>query len=153
MKNNLNLKSINKVELLSFPSFSDHNGVLTVLDNIDLIPFKVARFFTVSAEKKAIRGQHAHKECSQLLISVSGSIEVICDDGYKKSKYLLDASNLGLLIPPGVWAQETYLKENTILMALCDLPYDADDYIFDIEQLRQLKQQNNKITKLNNNDK
>ena len=52
MKNNLNLKSINKVELLSFPSFSDHNGVLTVLDNIDLIPFKVARFFTVSAEKK-----------------------------------------------------------------------------------------------------
>ena len=59
MKNNLNLKSIDKVELLSFPSFSDHNGVLTVLDNIDLIPFKVARFFTVSAEKKAIRGQHA----------------------------------------------------------------------------------------------
>ena len=56
----------------------------------------------------------------------------------------MDVSNLGLVIRPGIWAQETYLKENTILMVLCDLPYDADDYIFDIEQLKQLKQQNNK---------
>ena len=56
----------------------------------------------------------------------------------------MDVSNLGLVIPPGIWAQETYLKENTILVVLCDLPYDADDYIFDIEQLKQLKQQNNK---------
>jgi hypothetical protein len=70
MKNNLNHQSIDKIELLTFPSFSDHSGVLTVLDNIDLIPFKVSRFFTVSAEKKTIRGKHAHKECSQLLISV-----------------------------------------------------------------------------------
>jgi len=143
MKSYRNLASINEIKLLTFPSFVDQNGILTVLDNIELVPFKICRIFTVSAEKDSIRGRHAHKECTQLLICVSGSIEVLCDDGFNKSKYILDSANLGLIIPPGVWAQEIYLEDNTVLMALCDLPYDADDYISDTEQLIKLKQDNN----------
>jgi dTDP-4-dehydrorhamnose 3,5-epimerase-like enzyme len=143
MKSYRNLASINEIKLLNFPSFAGQNGILTVLDNIELVPFKICRIFTVSAEKDSIRGRHAHKECTQLLICVSGSIEVLCDDGFSQSKYVLDSANLGLMVPPGVWAQEIYLKDNTVLMALCDLPYDADDYINDIEQLIKLKQNNN----------
>jgi hypothetical protein len=77
-------------------------------------------------------------------MSVSGGIEVVYDDGFNKSKYLLDGSHLGLLIPPGIWAQETYLKENTILLVRFDLKYNFNDYIFNIERLKQLKQQNDK---------
>jgi dTDP-4-dehydrorhamnose 3,5-epimerase-like enzyme len=143
MKNKLTLNSIDEVKLISLQNFLDDNGMLSVLDNIDLIPFKVLRFFTVSAEKEAIRGQHAHKQCSQLLICVSGSIEVLCDDGVNKSRFILDNSGVGLLIPTGVWAQEKYLNDNTVLIALCDLPYDANDYIYDVQQLKKLKQENN----------
>ena len=143
MKSYRNLASIDAIKLLNLPSYPDQNGILTVLDNIELIPFKICRVFTISAEKNSIRGRHAHKTCSQLLISVCGDIEVFCDDGCKKSKYVLDRANLGLFIPPGIWAQETYKKDDSILMVLCDLPYDIDDYINNIEHLRTLKQDNN----------
>ena len=59
------------------------------------------------------------------------------------SRFILDNSGVGLLIPTGVWAQEKYLNDNTVLIALCDLPYDANDYIYDVQQLKKLKQENN----------
>jgi hypothetical protein len=92
-------------------------------------PFAVARVFTVSALANAVRGDHAHKRCAQFLISAAGRIRVECYDGVARQSFLLDAPNKGLLVPPGIFATETYLDEGSLLMVLCDQPYDETDYL------------------------
>ena len=62
----------------------------------DIIPFNVSRVFTVRASKGSVRGQHAHRHCSQLLICTNGGIEVKCDDGRTTEKYVLDKANFAI---------------------------------------------------------
>ena len=72
---------------------------------------------------------HAHRECTQLLVCNNGSVEVVCDNGIEVCQYTLDKPSLGLLISPGIWAQQKYIEENTILTVLCNQTYSESDYI------------------------
>jgi dTDP-4-dehydrorhamnose 3,5-epimerase-like enzyme len=118
------------VKLIEFPFFEENDGNLTVFEEgAYSIPFLIKRVFHVSSRKGSVRGNHAHIKCSQLLICSSGAIEVKCDDFFSKKNYILDRPNLGLLLLPGVWANETYLKDNTNLTVICDRLYEKDDYI------------------------
>jgi dTDP-4-dehydrorhamnose 3,5-epimerase-like enzyme len=118
------------VKLIEFPFFEEDDGNLTVFEEgASSIPFLFKRVFHVSSRKGSVRGNHAHIKCSQLLICTSGAIEVKCDDFFTKKIYKLDRPSIGLLILPGVWANETYLKDNTNLTVICDRLYEKDDYI------------------------
>ena len=119
------------VKIVHFPSFSEENGVVYVFEGEQHVPFEIRRVFTVTARKGDIRGDHAHKTCAQLLVSVSGQIRVICDRGGEKSSHMLDNMNIGLLVPAGVWATQEYTDDDAVLMVLCDHPYEAADYIRD----------------------
>ena len=116
------------VKLIEFPYFNESNGDLVVVEG-DIIPFNVSRVFTVRASKGSVRGEHAHRHCSQLLICTNGAIEVKCDDNRITDTYVLDKANFGLFIPPGIWGYQKYIEENTTLTVLCDLPYEEADYI------------------------
>ena len=116
------------VKLIEFPYFKESNGDLVVVEG-DIIPFNVSRVFTVRASKGSVRGEHAHRHCSQLLICTNGAIEVKCDDNRITETYVLDKANFGLFIPPGIWGYQKYIEENTTLTVLCDLPYEEADYI------------------------
>ena len=119
---------LEKVKILNLPHFLEENGDLIVMENNTNIPFKILRVFVVRAPKNALRGQHAHLRCTQFLTCPSGSVKVLCDDGLNKKTFILDHPNIGLLIPPGIWAQQDYLTENSILTVLCDRVYEASDY-------------------------
>jgi dTDP-4-dehydrorhamnose 3,5-epimerase-like enzyme len=121
--------TVNTIQLIQFPYFKDTNGVLSVYESFDRVPFDIKRVFTVSAKAFDIRGEHAHKKCIQLLICIQGKIKVSCDDGTQVSNYTLTRESAGLLVPPGVWAKEEYLIDDSILMVLCDRGYEQDDYI------------------------
>jgi WxcM-like, C-terminal. len=84
-----------------------------------------------------IRGDHAHKQCSQLLVCVSGQIRVVCDDGLVETYHLLDSMNCGLLVPPCIWAKEEYVTDGAVLMVLCDRNYEEDDYIRDYNDFKK----------------
>jgi dTDP-4-dehydrorhamnose 3,5-epimerase-like enzyme len=84
-----------------------------------------------------IRGNHAHKQCLQLLICVSGQIRVSCDDGSFVIHHLLDSMNCGLLVPPGIWAREEYMTDGAVLMVLCDRSYEEGDYIRDYNDFKK----------------
>ena len=114
---------------ISFKKYEDPNGVLCVYEGGQQVPFNILRVFTVSAKLGDTRGDHAHKQCTQLLICVSGKIRVSCDDGAVVTSHLLNNMGAGLLVPPGIWAKEEYVEDNTILMVLCDRGYEVDDYI------------------------
>lgn len=114
------------------------DGELSVLEGADL-PFEIARLFFVRANAGARRGMHAHKRCSQFMICASGAIEVVCDDGEKKRSLLLDRPNLGLLVPPSIWATEIYREPGSVLVVACDRPYEEEDYIRDYDVFRRYR--------------
>ena len=120
------------VKLLEFPIFEEDSGELVVFEeSIAAIPFLIKRIFNVRSEKDSVRGKHAHRLCSQILICSNGSIQVTCDDSTNKEIYILDKPNYGLLVSPGIWAEQKYIKQNTSMTVICDRLYEAEDYISD----------------------
>ena len=85
------------VKLIEFPYLKENNGDLVVVEG-EIIPFSIKRVFNVRQQKGDIRGRHAHRHCSQLLICTNGAVEVKCDDSSTNELYVLDKPNLGLLI-------------------------------------------------------
>ena len=112
-----------------FDTFEASNGVLCVYESGKCVPFDVQRVFTIRAKSGQDRGDHAHKRCTQLLVCLAGKVLVCCDNGQSVQEYLLDNMAAALLIPPGVWARQKYLDDDTILMVLCDRWFEAEDYI------------------------
>ena len=113
----------------------DMRGTLVAGEVGDAIPFEVQRFFTVfEVPGPEVRGEHAHKECQQLLIAAAGSLEVICDDGVRSVAYRLDGPGIGLYIPPMVWGVQHRYSTSAVLLVLASMPYDPDDYIRDYQE-------------------
>ena len=106
-------------------------GQLTVVEGKDQVPFRIERIFTLRAPLDTIRGGHAHRRCSQFMMCPHGMIEVICEDGIERKSFLLDRGNVALLVPPSVWASEIFRHDNSLLLVVCDRPYEAEDYIRD----------------------
>lgn len=129
-----------KPALIQFPTFAEENGTLAVFETGKAVPFIVRRVFTVSASLGDIRGQHAHKKCAQLLVCVAGRVRVSCTDGEHTSDFVLDSMGVGLLVPPGIWAEQQYDSGEAVLMVLCDHQYDPDDYIRDYAEFIGFKQ-------------
>jgi dTDP-4-dehydrorhamnose 3,5-epimerase-like enzyme len=122
------------VKFIEFPIFREDNGVLSVFEyGHQFVPFSIKRIFNVKSEKGSIRGKHAHRLCSQLLICSNGSIEVLCDDSVNQNVFMLDKPNYGLLVPPGIWAEEKYIEDNSTMTVICDRIYEAKDYISDYQ--------------------
>ena len=125
------------VKLLEFPIFEEDSGELVVFEeNIAVIPFLIKRIFNVRSEKDSVRGKHAHRLCSQILICSNGYIEVTCDDWTNKEIYILNKPNYGLLVSPGIWTELKYIKQNTSMTVICDRLYEAEDYISDYADFR-----------------
>lgn len=127
---------VSDVKFLNLPYFPEDNGALVVMEAYTHVPFKIERVFVAQAPAGAVRGQHAHKACTQFLTCPVGSIEVICDDGVSHATFILDRPDIGLLLPPSIWAQETYHGTGSVLVVLCDRPYESDDYIRDYGEFK-----------------
>lgn len=113
-----------------FPMHTDTRGKLTAGEFPRDIPFNPLRYFIVNeVPTDEVRGEHAHLLCKQFLICVSGSCEVITDNGHAKSVTVLDRPNKGLLIPELIWGiQHKYANGGTLLVFASE-HYDAGDYI------------------------
>ena len=122
---------------IKFPQFLDNNGELCVYESEKAVPFAIQRVFTVTAMMGDPRGDHAHKQCLQILVCVSGKIRVTLDDGVNADSQILEGNSHGLLVPAGIWAKQEYLTDNAVLMVLCDCGYEEEDYIRDYEEFRK----------------
>mgnify|MGYP006091478021 CR=1 FL=1 len=128
------------VKFINFSLFEEDNGDLSVFEeNTSAIPFPIKRIFNVRSEKGSIRGKHAHRLCSQILICSNGSIEVMCDNSVIQETYILDKPNYGLLVSPGIWAEQKYLINNSSMTVICDRLYEAEDYIVDYGDFKIFK--------------
>lgn len=114
---------------------SDRKGNITVIENGQDLPFDVNRvYYLYDVPGGESRGAHAHKECHQFLVAASGSFEVALDDGNYKRQVSLNRANVGLHIPPRVWASELNFSSGAICLVLASHPYDETDYIRDYNE-------------------
>jgi len=122
---------VNGVYVQRFPEFVDLRGTLTAGElPSDGIPFTPRRWFLVyDVPSREVRGEHAHRECHQFLICVSGRVNVAVDDGTRRGEILLDGPTVGIYVPPLVWASQFRYEEDAVLLVLASQPYDPGDYI------------------------
>lgn len=126
------------VSLHRFRTVADLRGNLTAGEFNPEIPFKPLRFFLVyDVPTIETRGEHAHRECHQLLIALKGSVRVVADDGENRQEFLLNANNLGLHLPPMVWGIQYQYSPDAVLLVFASHYYDPDDYIRDYTEFQQ----------------
>jgi len=125
------LFDLRDVRTFDLPRHARNDGEVVIAESGDSVPFAIARVFTVTAPREAERGKHAHRLCSQFMICVHGTVDVVCDDGGNRRSFALDRSNLALLVPPTIWSTLTYRYANSVVAVLCDRPYEKDDYVRD----------------------
>lgn len=132
---NLHPSSVWLVRSLQMPLVEDLRGFLTAGEVPAQIPFVPRRYFVVfNVPSSRIRGEHAHRECEQLLVCVHGSVKVMVDDGWRREQYRLDAPNKALYVPPMVWASQFSYSSDAVLFVLASHTYDAGDYIRDYDE-------------------
>lgn len=127
--------------LIVLPEHEDMRGSLSVLEMPDSLPFAVRRVFMVyDVPSEEVRGEHAHRECHQLLICLSGTVHVVADDGLQRTEVKLDRPSLGLHLAPMTWGVQYRYSPDARLLVLASHEYDAGDYIRSYEEFLGLCQ-------------
>jgi UDP-2-acetamido-3-amino-2,3-dideoxy-glucuronate N-acetyltransferase len=122
------------------PLIRDLRGNLTARELGKGLPFLPKRYFIITGvPSKEVRGEHAHKECHQLLVSINGSVSCLVDDGTNRAEYSLDTPEKALHIPPMIWGTQYKYSSDCVLLVLASHEYDPDDYIREYDVFLNLK--------------
>lgn len=126
------------IQLIEIPKIEDPRGNLAVIEK-DVIPYDVRRtYYLFDVPSGAYRGGHAHKECLELLIAVSGSFEVVLDNGKEKQHVMLNNPTKGLLIPINMWRELENFSSGAVCLVLASHTFDEGDYIRDYDTFKAL---------------
>lgn len=125
--------------LIEIPRITDPRGNLAVIEK-EVLPYAIKRvYYLHDVPSGAYRGGHAHKECKELLIAVSGSFEVVLDNGKEKERVMLNKPNQGLLIDVNIWRELENFSSGAVCLVLASHEYDEDDYIRNYETYKSLE--------------
>jgi uncharacterized RmlC-like cupin family protein len=126
--------------LITLEKVKNRAGNLSPVEGLKDIPFEIKRvFYIYDIPGGESRGAHAHKECHQLLFAVSGSFDVVVQDGLNHRRITLNRPNIGLYIPPKIWAAETNFSSGAICLVITSHDYNENDYIRNYEEYLLLK--------------
>lgn len=128
--------------LVSLPKISDVRGNLSFAEEKNHIPFKIERAFWIyDVPGGEERGGHAYKNTEEFIVALSGSFDVVIDDGKGDVQtFQLNRSYYGLYVPKMMWRRMTNFSTNSVAMVLASTPYNADDYVRDYEAFKAMKQ-------------
>ncbi len=126
------------VKLVEFPKILDARGNLSFIENGDHVPFKIRRVYWIYDVPGGVhRGAHAYRENQELVVALSGSFDVVVDDGKEQKSFHLNRSYYGLYLPKYTWRVMENFSTNSLALVLSSTDYDTDDYIFDYEQFKK----------------
>ena len=132
--NNCYNKNVMEIKIINLPKFEDVRGNLSFVEEENHIPFKIERAYWIyDVPGGQVRGGHAFKEQREFIIALSGSFDVVVDNGSYKQSFSLNRSYYGLYLPCGLWRQMENFSTNALAVVLSSTQYDESDYIRDYE--------------------
>lgn len=127
-------------KIINLPKILDARGNLSFIEEDRHIPFSIKRSYWIydvpGGEK---RGGHAYKENQEFMVALSGSFDVVLDDGTNRKVFHLNRSYYGLYIPKGIWRQMENFSTNSLALVLASIPYSPSDYIYDYNIFKKQK--------------
>lgn len=127
------------VRVVDLQAIESASGGLVIAEFPKHLPFTVERFFALhDVPEGEVRGTHAHRECHQFLVCLTGSVTAGVDDGTATAELVLDRPTLGLYMPPLTWGKQYRYSPDAVLLVLASHPYEKDDYIEDYEEFKGL---------------
>ena len=133
--------SIEACRIVDLPKISDPRGNLTFVEGGRHVPFNIQRvYYLYDVPGGAERGGHAHKALHQLIIAMSGSFDVLLNDGNQEKRFHLNRSYSGLYICPMIWRELDNFSSGSVCMVLASNHYDEDDYYRNYEEYLAVQQ-------------
>lgn len=127
--------SIKDCRIVELPKIADPRGNLSFIEGGQHIPFDIKRvYYLYDVPGGSDRGSHAHKKLHQFIVAMSGSFDVVLDDGQQKHRFHLNRSYYGLYVCPMMWRDLDNFSSGAVCMVLASERYSPDDYIRDYEQ-------------------
>jgi dTDP-4-dehydrorhamnose 3,5-epimerase-like enzyme len=131
--------TVNDVRIIELPKIPDPRGNLSFIEEYNHIPFKIERTYWIyDVPGGQIRGGHAFKEQQELVVALSGSFDVVINDGKDQKRFHLNRSYFGLYIPNGLWREMDNFSTNSVVLVLSSTFFDEDDYIRDFQKFLKL---------------
>ena len=132
--------TIEDVRLIELPKFMDPRGNLSFVEQNKHIPFEIQRTYWIyDVPGGECRGGHAYKNNQDFIVALSGSFDVVLDDGVKKQVFTLNRSYFGLYVPKGLWRELVNFSTNSLALILSSTYYDDNDYVRDYDEFLKLK--------------
>ena len=127
-------------QIINLPKFLDERGNLSFIEEEKHIPFKIARSYWIyDVPGGEVRGGHAYRENQEFIVALSGSFDVILDNGENKWTFHLNRSYYGLYVPKGWWRSMENFSTNSLALVVASTSYHPEDYIYDYEDFKKMK--------------
>ena len=132
--------SIQDCRLIDLPKIHDPRGNLTFIESGEHVPFEIERAFWIyDVPGGSVRGGHAYRTGQEFIVALSGSFDVIVDDGSHLIRHTLNRSYYALLVPNLIWREMINFSTNAVALVLASCPYMADDYVRDYRDFLRLR--------------
>jgi dTDP-4-dehydrorhamnose 3,5-epimerase-like enzyme len=126
--------AIDQLTVIDLPQFREPRGVLVPIEFSQFVPFEVRRMFWITdVAEGGVRGGHAHRQCHQFAICITGRVAIEAFDG--RTKRIIElAMGQALHIKPGIFTTERFIASGSILSVLCDRAYEPTDYLYELDR-------------------
>lgn len=128
------------VKIIELPKILDKRGNLSFFENSKQIPFDIKRTYWIyDVPGGELRGGHAFKNSHEFIIALSGSFDIVLNDGNKEVKYSLNRSYFGIYIPGLLWRRLENFSTNSLVLIVSSISYDQNDYIRDFDEFKTMR--------------
>lgn len=131
---------ISDIKIVELPKILDERGNLSVIEEEKDVPFKIQRSYWIyDVPGGEHRGGHAYKQNCEFIVALSGSFDVLLNDGKERKTFSLNRSYYGLYVPKGLWREMDNFSTNSLALVLSSTKYDENDYIRDYEEFKRYR--------------
>lgn len=129
--------SLSQARLIELPKVCDARGNLSFIQNSDQIPFDIKRAYWIyDVPGGRNRDGHAFRNQEEFIVALSGSFDVVLNDGVEQKRFHLSRSYYGLYVPPMTWREIDNFSTNAVAMVLSSTLYSPDDYIHSFDEFK-----------------
>ena len=131
---------MDRVKLIQLPKILDPRGNLSFFENNSQLPFEIRRtYWLYDVPGGELRGSHAFRLADEFIIALSGSFDVVLNDGVRESKYTLNRSYYGLYVPNLIWRRIENFSTNSVALIVSSILYDENDYIREFDEFKSIR--------------